>query len=214
MSRGRANRNRRAAKPKFSVIVDGETEIWYLQLMKQHEGLRHIDIKPELPKKKKMADQFELVLENDRIYDKVIWLVDLDVVLKEQAEWERKSGRSSPSPVEEFRGYFQRISSMDRVHLLVNTPCLEFWYLLHYKNTSRYFSDYNSLIREFRGTPLEDYEKSERYYKQGRQNLYQKLVTEQVAAIERASGLGEFNIEEMAQAKTEMFRLLELIRAV
>ncbi|BDD02478.1 RloB family protein [Persicobacter psychrovividus] len=211
---GRSNRKVRKAKPKYSIIVDGETEIWYLQMLKQHENLRHIDIKPELPKKKKMADQYDLVMVNSRIYDQVIWLIDLDVILKEQREWENKSAKQSPSPQQEFKQYYREISGLENVHIFVNTPCLEFWYLLHLRETSRYFSDYANVVKLFKGSVLEGYEKSERYYKQGRLDLYLKLQPEQVTANNRATSLGNFDIQEMSQAKSEMFRLLEVIRSI
>ena len=66
----RTNPHKKVAKPTYSIIVDGETEIWYFQLLKQHEHLS-VDIKPELPKKKSLFDQFNTVVDNARHYDKV-----------------------------------------------------------------------------------------------------------------------------------------------
>ena len=76
--------------PAFAFVVDGHTEIWYLQMFKRNEekfnNLR-INIKPEIPQKKKLEDQVELLLEQAKSeYDKVFWIVDLDVVLKETRE--------------------------------------------------------------------------------------------------------------------------------
>lgn len=72
--------------PTFAFVVEGETEVWYLQMVKQHEqhdrNLR-INIKPEIPQKKKIKDQFKLVKELARSeYDRVFWIVDLDVIIK------------------------------------------------------------------------------------------------------------------------------------
>ena len=78
----RNNLHKKVAKKTYSIIVDGETEIWYFQLLKQNERLS-IDIKPELPKKKSLYDQFNTVVENARHYDKVFWVLDFDVVIKE-----------------------------------------------------------------------------------------------------------------------------------
>jgi len=45
-------------KPKYVVIVDGETEFWYMQMLKRNEKLIKVDIKPEIPQKKKLADLY------------------------------------------------------------------------------------------------------------------------------------------------------------
>lgn len=39
--------------PTFAFVVDGETEIWYLYMLKRNEQPLKINIKPELPQKKK-----------------------------------------------------------------------------------------------------------------------------------------------------------------
>lgn len=81
-----------AGKKKFSIIVDGETELWYFQLMKQYESLP-IDIMPEIPKRKSLQAQYETVLENAKHYDTVFWLIDYDAILKEDRE--TKKGQNS-----------------------------------------------------------------------------------------------------------------------
>ena len=64
-------------KKVYAIIVDGETEFWYFTLLKRHEreGLPKIDIRPELPKKKKLKEQYEKVVEylEFDVYDKVFW---------------------------------------------------------------------------------------------------------------------------------------------
>ena len=64
-------RKSRNLKKVFSIIVDGETEKWYLDLLKEHEKSRlsEIHIQPEIPKKKKLADLEELIRGNAEIYD-------------------------------------------------------------------------------------------------------------------------------------------------
>jgi len=50
-----AKRNRKSrgtGSKTVSIIVDGETEQWYAESMKQTERLRGLKIKPDLPKKK------------------------------------------------------------------------------------------------------------------------------------------------------------------
>ncbi len=73
-------------KPKFAVIVDGETEFWYLQMLKRNEKLIKVDIKPEIPQKKKLQDQNLKVKELANDYDRVFWIVDMDTILGESRQ--------------------------------------------------------------------------------------------------------------------------------
>jgi hypothetical protein len=36
----------------FAIVVDGETERWYLQMLHRNEKIKGISIQPELPTKK------------------------------------------------------------------------------------------------------------------------------------------------------------------
>ena len=38
--------------PSFALVVDGETEVWYLQMLKRNERDIRVSIKPEIPNKK------------------------------------------------------------------------------------------------------------------------------------------------------------------
>ncbi len=39
--------------PAFAIVVDGETEMWYLQMLKRNERDIRVSIRPEIPNKKK-----------------------------------------------------------------------------------------------------------------------------------------------------------------
>ena len=62
-----------------------------MQMYRQHEQKdrnARINIKPEIPQKKKIKDQYKLVKELARSeYDKVFWIVDLDVIVKETNDY-------------------------------------------------------------------------------------------------------------------------------
>ena len=85
---GRSKRKRRigARRSVIAFVVDGETEMWYLQMLKKNEeregGVR-INIKPEIPQKKKLNDQYELVCNLSKEHKQVFWILDFDVILKE-----------------------------------------------------------------------------------------------------------------------------------
>jgi len=40
------------SNPSYAVVVDGETEIWYLQMLKRNERSLNINLEPKLPQKK------------------------------------------------------------------------------------------------------------------------------------------------------------------
>ncbi len=61
-------------------MVDGDCEFWYFQMLKRNNRDLHVDLKPEIPQKKKLSEQYKKVLEYADIYDKVIWVIDIDVI--------------------------------------------------------------------------------------------------------------------------------------
>lgn len=70
-------------KIKFAIIVDGDCESWYFQMLRRNEKGINVDLKPEIPQKKKLKEQFEKVIEQSKHYDKVFWIVDYDVINSE-----------------------------------------------------------------------------------------------------------------------------------
>jgi hypothetical protein len=195
-----------SGKKKYTILVDGETEIWYFQMMKQHETLP-VDIKPDLPAKKKLKDQYEEVLEYARHSDKVIWMLDFDTLIKEESETKAKG----KSKIQEFKGYVSKLKKFDNVVVLVNTPCLEYWYLLHFTETGKYFTNCESVVKELKKQDcLNDYKKTEKYYKKKDNDIYKRLKEFQKDAILRAERLGSFDFENTKTAKAEIYKVFEL----
>ena len=74
-------------KQSFAVVVDGETEYWYLEKLKYNEPDVNFNITPKILQKKNIKQQYELVTElSEGEYDKVFWIVDLDVLLKQHTK--------------------------------------------------------------------------------------------------------------------------------
>lgn len=42
----------RRIQPALAIVVDGDTEVWYLQMLKRNERDIRISIRPEIPNKK------------------------------------------------------------------------------------------------------------------------------------------------------------------
>ncbi len=196
-----------SGKKKFTILVDGETEIWYFQMMKKHETLP-VDIKPDLPAKKKLKDQYDEVLEYAKHSDKVIWMLDFDTLIKEESETKAKG----KSKIQEFRGYISKLKKFDNVEVLVNTPCLEYWYLLHFTETGKYFPNCESVVKELKKHDcLNDYIKTQEYYKKKNNDIYKRLKELQKDAIVRAKKLGDFDLNNIETAKAEIYKVFDLI---
>lgn len=200
------NKFRRKGKKVYSIIVDGDTEKCYFQLMKEFEHLI-IDIKPELKSKRNLDEQFTTVSENAKHFDKVIWIIDFDTIVKEDNE-RRKGTKPKRKKLKEYFNNLNK-SKYKNVEILVNTPCLELWLLLHVKYTNKYFPNCDSLCKEFRGSILEDYEKSEKYYKKYGNDIYSKLKPFQSQAIINAKKLGDFDFDNPETAKAEIFKVVQ-----
>lgn len=160
------------SKPSFAFVVEGACESWYISMLKRNEKSIHVDLKPEIPQKKKLSDQYEKVMELSAIYDKVFWIIDFDVIDSESrtAKGDRKS------PLQELKQYVNAIEKekANNVIVVVNNPCLEYWFLLHYEFTSKYFNtcgDAEKVLRKH----LPEYEKTQRYYTQQGNDIYLKL---------------------------------------
>ncbi|MFA8450113.1 MAG: RloB family protein [Bacteroidales bacterium] len=207
-SRGRSACNgKRDAKPQYLFVVDGETEKWYLQQMISVEKITEFHIRPELPKKKTLASLCEFVKESSKLYDKVFWIIDLDTILKEEKEKKSKS----KSPLSDLKKYVSELKDVDNVFIIVNNPCLEFWYLQHYKKTGRFYPQCNDIIKEFKGTELFGYKKTERYYKKSKADIYTKLKPMLAKAINNAKSLGTFDTNQTQKGVTEMYKIFERV---
>ena len=117
--------------PAFAVVVDGETEVWYLNMLKRNERNIRVSIKPEIPNKKSVEEQYNLVCDlSNKEFTKVFWIVDLDKIIKEENE----APKGKTSPLESFKNYrIALYENYENVFVKVNNPCLEIWLLLHFE---------------------------------------------------------------------------------
>ena len=203
---------KKISKPKvsvFSFVVDGKCEFWYLQLLKQHEKLnsKNIHLEPKLPQKKKLKDQYNLAVELSHESEKVFWVIDLDTILKETKETEK--GRKTP--LKEFEELYKKCKKNKKIMVIVNNPCLEYWFFQHYEETTKYFSTYAELEKPLR-KHLPDYEKTEKYYKNHRQNIYLKLKPYLPTAIINAEKLGDVSFENTQKGMAEMYNIFRELK--
>ena len=194
-------------KQSFAVVVDGETEYWYLQMLKHNEPNIPFNIKPQILQKKNIDQQYKLVIElSEEEYDKVFWIVDLDVLLKEERE-----KNNSTSSLQQFLSYWRKLSNQNKVVVIVNNPCLEYWFLLHFQKTNKVFTACTDAEKEV-SKYLQGYEKTEKFFKKDN-DIYRQLKPYLQTAVSNATALGTFDAKDYSKAKCEMpllFNTLQL----
>lgn len=190
----RQKNNIKNFKPSILFVVDGQCEKWYLQKMKEHENL-HINLEPKLYKKKAPKDTYQYIKKQLNHYDKIYWIVDIDAL-----------NHDGEKIITDFKIYYSKLMDMG-VQIIVNNPCLEYWFLLHYQQTSKWYPDYSQLYTVLK-KHLPKYDKTEKYYKQ-KNDIYKQLKPCLTQAIQNASLLGNFDIQEFEQGKSEMFKLFD-----
>lgn len=189
---------RRSPKAVYSIIVDGKTELWYFRLMKEQEKPK-LDIKPELHDNNGIEEQARQVRENlVKGYDRVIWLVDSDVILKENR-------------VDKFAELVKDLQQKfrDKFVVLINTPCLEFWFLLHYVDTGRFYRTCREAENELK-KHLQDYVKSKKYYISG-SGIYKRFKPKLETAVRHAKALKKPDLSRLDSASAGIYKVFNLL---
>lgn len=198
------------SNPSFALVVDGETEVWYLQMLKRNERDIRVSIKPEIPSKKSIEEQYNLVCDlANKEFTKVFWIIDLDTVIKEENE----APKGKKSPLNIFEKYrTDLITNYPNVVVIVNNPCIEFWFLLHFEKTSKYFNTCSSAETQLK-KHLNNYEKTQKFFTKQNDDIYLKLKPNLKTGIVNSMSLGNFDNKNPKQAMCEMellFKSVEL----
>ncbi|MDE6538192.1 MAG: RloB family protein [Muribaculaceae bacterium] len=198
-------------RESIAVIIDGKDEKWYIEQLREFyskEKITKIKISPELPEKKSVCDLFEMAERlAGQSYSHIFLIIDLDNILKDAVETRKFQ--------EKYTAYNKKDKSkknkwMNKMTIIVNSPCLEYWYLLHFKQTNRFYPDYDVLKPDLRKSNaiLAHYDKSKAFYYQ-EPGLFRKLAPYLSTAEANAK---EFNLEYMTQKGfSEMFKLFKFL---
>jgi RloB-like protein len=188
-------------KPSFAIVVDGETEVWYFQMLKRNERSINVSIEPKIPQRKKLLEQFNLVTELSKDFTKTFWIIDLDVILKET----REAKKGTKTRIQELAEYKKSIEETyeDRVEIIINNPCLEYWLLLHFEAPSKYFDTCESAEKQLK-KHLKDYEKTQKYYTKQDNDIYLRLKPNLADALKNAKSLKLFDTKNPNKGMTEM----------
>ncbi|NOZ45838.1 MAG: RloB domain-containing protein [Chlorobi bacterium] len=190
-------KNIKISRPKnntFAIVVDGETEVWYFQMLKRNEPFLQVNIEPKIPQKKKLSDQYKKVCELSEDYTKVFWVIDLDVVIAE-------------SKINELKEYINELKKeeFNNVITIFNNPCLEFWFLLHFTQTTKYFSKCKETEKQLKKQKeFKDYQKTRKYFTKQDNDIYLKLKSRLSTALTNAKKTKRKNLEEVKRGICEM----------
>lgn len=206
---------KRASKESIAIIVDGKDEKWYISNVKKYypcTAIKSMKIKPELPERKKVQELFNLAESKlNEGYTFVILIIDLDEPLKDVTEYNKFKGLYGKYLLVQDDKLTGRQKSkygwMSKLLVIVNNPCLEYWYLLHFSKKTKFFANYQSLLLELKKIPiLSEYDKCEDYYNK-KPNIYERLENSLHDARNNAI---QFNLEECnRQGCSEMNRLFD-----
>jgi RloB-like protein len=195
------------SKPTFAIVVDGDCEVWYLQMLKRNERSIVVNIEPKIPQRKRLSEQFENVIKLSEDYTKVFWIIDFDVIASET-----KSAKArSKTAIQSFLEYKKTITEKYvNISVIVNNPCLEFWLLLHFEATSKYFDTCEGAEKQLKKY-LKDYEKTQKYYTKQDNDIYLRLKPNLSVALKNAKALKLFDTANPIKAMSEMQLFFEAI---
>lgn len=197
-----------APKKTYGFVGDGETELWYLQMLKKNEKTLTVTIKPELPQKKSVDEQFNYVVSLAEVHEKVFWIVDMDVIIRETREFK---GPRDKAPAAILKQRYEQITNdpvlRNKVVFIGNTPCLEYWILLHVFQTTRYYDTCDQVCHEIvKHEPLTGYEKTKKYYLQAN-DIYKRLKPYLNTAKTNALRTGSFDPDNLQKGLSEMHKI-------
>lgn len=206
----RKSRTKRTLKPAYVILVDGQTEQWYLNQLQQYEGIKAVKIKPELPKAKTWRELFDLAMQYATPgsgYDKVILILDLDVIIKEGNE--QGNLRTIATDLKRKKEEFEHSKGI----LIVNTPCFEQWLLLHFSDSAAYHPQCASATQALK-SHLPNYSKKSTYYIKHQGGIYAQLKPLLPKALTHSRKLGHFDPDRLQSAKAELFKLFDFLGIV
>ncbi len=201
----RRRKKLRKSKPVYAIVVEGKTEFWYLQMLKRNERNLNINIEPKLPVKKKLEDQFKMAKVLAEDYTKVFWIIDLDVVLSET----KKSKKGAETSLQKLIKYEIEVQKNEELKkkmvFIINNPCLEFWFLLHFEQTNKLFQKCEPVEKLLNTKKyLSGYEKTRQFYVKRNNDIYSKLKPHVNTALKHATAIKKFSFENPNSGTSQM----------
>jgi hypothetical protein len=162
--------------PIPTLIGAGITEQWYFKHLKRLKDYR-VKIRPRFfgtETANGMAKRIEEVLRNDGF---AICVFDADVSTWNELE------------LKKWNALRRKYKDNPSVMLCDSLPSIEYWFLLHYRNTNRYFGTSQAVIEDLKNF-IPQYDKAEKFLQQ--EKWVAEMVDEgrQEEACDRAKAFG------------------------
>jgi hypothetical protein len=136
----------------------------------------------------------------------VFWILDYDVINSET----RIAKKGEESPQQELKKYLLTLKKKEyeNVVVIINNPCLEFWLLLHFEQTGKYFDTCEKAGKQLK-KHLQDYEKTQKFYTKQDNDIYLRLKPYLKTALANAKKLKSFDLDNPDQALSQMHLFFE-----
>ena len=132
---------RRISKTKkftsYAVLGDGQTEQYYFEHLKKIKGFKYI-VRPRLFKSITIELADELIQEMLKEgYDMVVYFTDYDTIVQQ-------------GKMAKYNKIVAKYQKRSDVLICESMPSIEFWILLHYIKTTRYFQNAGEVLKELK----------------------------------------------------------------
>jgi hypothetical protein len=169
-------RERKIKAPNVTIIGEGLTERCYFKHLKSLKGYRYT-CKPRNFSQQSIDDlqkQIDKVLTDDGV---AVCVFDADVA------------REKPAERKKLEAMQKKYAGNEQVILCDSMPSIEFWFLIHYLNTNKYFASSADVIKILRRY-LPDFSKHEIYLSKEKWVVDMIADGKQDTAMERAKAFG------------------------
>ena len=228
-------------KQTIAILGEGATEKHYFDQLKDNEKIRldkkNLTILPKKAPSKgykcteiidKAIEQIDgsdvdfvfCVFDNDTICNKVKNKENFKSKMKELQQFREKYNKNKRNPdklsLYTFPDYpvsYDKLSPK-AIFIIKNMPCLEYWYLLHFKRIDRHFKtcqDVETLINNKRRGYIPGYEKTNKYY--CNHDIYHLLRDKLSIAINSAKSINNNRLDDVkkAQSFSDLYALFEFL---
>ncbi len=171
----RIRKERELKRSRITVIGEGLTERWYFEHLRALKGY-HYDCKPRFfthQSYEEMGKLIDWVLQSGGI---AVCVCDADITRTNE---ERKKA---------FLAMKSKYAGNKNVLICDSMPSIEFWFLIHYVNTSKYFQDSDAVIRMLR-RHIADYDKSGAFLEKQQWVTEMSTDERQTTACNRAAAI-------------------------
>jgi hypothetical protein len=196
-------------KKAFVCVVDGKCELWYLSMLLRNEREIGFTLTPKIVDKKDVEQQYNnvIALATNIFYDKIFWVIDCDVV----GEASRLAPKGTETEQQKLEKYIKKIESgddKDRIVIIRNNPCLEYWLLLHFEDTAAPFTNCDAAGKRLK-RKFVAYDKSQDFFTKDDHDIYLQLKPHLPTAIKHARKISKQAAGNRNASVSEMYRLFE-----